>query len=178
MVLVKVPEDYANVEDELEAVLATKRPRRKASQTQLANDAGLEHFLGFVLAKTSSKDEDLFVKDNNKLKLASYIQSDWLTSLNTGGLAYASKEVMEDASLMEVIFKRLHNNSSNGLLKGEGVVALFANELMCHFPKYSDEMLQKYAFVRTMVHLRQVKATTFKHGESARSKTKKIQFLY
>ncbi len=176
MVLVHVPQDYANVEDELEATMAKKRPRRKASQTQLANDAGLEHFVGFVLTKTGSS--DLFVKNNNKVNLAEFIQSKWLDSLNTGGLAYASREVMEDASLMEVMFKKLHGSSTNGLLKGEGVVALFANELMCHFPKYSDEMLNRYAFARTMVQLKQIKSAMFKHCESARSKTKKVQYLY
>ncbi len=144
--------------------------------TQIANDEGMKHFIGFVLQKTGCS--HLFTTGQIANENPDFVDSQWLQYIDQGKLAYAKTEVYEDVKKMECLFQAFHENSKDGLLRIEGVVAKFAAALVQHFPQYSTKMLERYAFARTMVRLKDVKVAVQKQTESARSKTKRIQYCH
>jgi hypothetical protein len=141
-----------------------------------AESSGLVYFTGYLARKTDSTDH--FVKNNNEVQDAGFVQSKWLDLMNTGGLAYPSKELCKDVLLMEAYFRQYHEKSKDGLIREKGVVRKLSEQIHAVLPQYKYKLIQKCVLSRTCFRIRQLNNNNANHVESARSKHKSIEHMY
>ncbi len=141
----------------------------------LAIEEGFKYVCGFLLKKAGW--EEKMIKNNDIVQDDQFVESAWIDSLNTGGLSYPAKSVVEDVKKMDALFVRYHKESADGLKRGPNVTKDFANFLETHF-RYPRKFLDEFSFSRTMFRLRQMKLDLLGTKESARSKKKCIDFGY
>ena len=125
------------------------------SPAEIARNEGLNHLAGFLVR--AAREPGLYKINNNIENDKEYVHSQWLDSINTGGLAYPAKEVVQDVEKMEAIFEDFHRDGEFGLKRGTGVVESLFQTMKPAFPQYSDAVLRKYCFTRTMIRLRRAK---------------------
>ncbi len=142
----------------------------------IAVTEGFNYVCGFLLKRSGWSDQA--VKDNNLVKADGFVESKWIDFLNTGGLSYPAKEVVEDVRKMDLEFERFHKKSENGLVRGKNITKSFARHLASIFVGYPFNFLEKFSFARTMWRMRQMRLELAGTKESARSKKKSIDFGY
>ena len=142
---------------------------------ELAIEEGFKYVCGFLLKKAGW--EEKMMKNNDIVQDDQFVESAWIDSLNTGGLSYPAKSVVDDVKKMDALFVRYHKESADGLKRGPNVTKDFADFLETHF-LYPRKFLDQFSFSRTMFRLRQMKLDLQGTKESARSKKKCIDFGY
>jgi hypothetical protein len=117
-----------------------------------------------------------------KIHQDGFVASEWLDKISCGGLSYPSVALSNDIKVMDGIFQELHWNSEDGLSRDKGIIAKLTSKLVHEFPQYPEKMLKKFAKARTIFRMRSIQQEVFrvqlKLRETARSKKKKIEYMY
>ena len=166
-----------NMEDKVETEEEEEEATPMLSEAEnIAVREGFNYVCGFLLKKSGWNEQ--LVKDNNMVKEDGFVESKWIDFLNTGGLSYPAKEVVEDVRKMDIEFERYHKQADNGLIKGHNITKTFARHLASIFVGYPFKFLERFSFARTMWRIRQMRLDLAGTKESARSKKKSIDFGY
>ncbi len=142
---------------------------------KIAIEEGMNYITGFLLHKAGWEEK---VQKDKTVPNPDIVESKWIDALNTGGLSYPARSIVEDVKRMDQEFVRFHKKTEDGLLRGPNITKTFADTLAFIFPHYPIDFLKKFSFARTMWRLRQVRLDMSGSKESARSKKKCIDFAY
>ncbi len=156
--------------------LGSSIPACAATPREIAIEEGIKYVSGFLLRRAGW--EDKLQVDNVLFKDDDMVESEWIDSLNTGGLSYPARSIVNDVKKMDTLFVRFHKEAPDGLIRGANVTKSFTDVLAWHFPDYPVKFLEQFSFSLTMFRLRQLRLDLNGCRESARSKKKSIDFGY
>ncbi len=157
------------------AILDSVTAKTPSTPREIAIEEGIKYVSGFLLRRAGWEEklqEDVLFKEDDM------VESEWIDSLNTGGLSYPARSIVTDVKKMDVLFVRFHKEAPDGLIRGANVTKSFTDVLAWHFPDYPIKFLEQFSFSRTMFRLRQLRLDLNGCKESARSKKKCIDFGY
>ncbi len=135
---------------------------------------GMKYVTGFLLQKVGWEDK----LQKGIVTSRDMVESKWIDALNTGGLSYPARSIVDDVKRMDAEFVRFHKEANDGLLRVPNVTKAFSDTLAFLFPDYPLRFIHEFSFARTMWRLRQVRLDLSGSRESARSKKKCIEFGY
>ena len=89
--------------------------------------------------------------------------SSWLGLQSREGQMYPRDTLIEDVKKMDIVFKKYHQNGSDGLLRTANVIGGLVKELANEFPQYDAALLKKFAMCRTMRRMKYVQQQIIAH---------------